>query len=255
MRDKLGTAFLIAGLAVGGDALAGEFTGSLGIEYTEGDYGGTLDTGIWAMSFVGQYEQGRWRLKASLPYLRITGPGSVIGPDGVPNPGVQADTRSTESGLGDLVLTGTYAAVYNAARGYGMDLVAKVKLPTADEDKGLGTGKTDVAIQVDPFMVVGRSTLFGTLGYKVYGDPEAIDYDNVWYGSVGVMGKLSAQTSIGVAHDVRQKLVPTGAAVSETTLFAVHKLDRDTRLQFYLVKGFSDASPELGGGVVLKQRF
>jgi hypothetical protein len=129
-----------------------------------------------------------------------------------------------------------------------------VKAPTADEDKGLGTGETDYAAQVDLARVLGKTTLFGTLGQKFFGDPEGLDFRDPVYASVGVSQKLT-ESSIGVAYDWREKATASGDAISEATLFYVLKLSPVWKTQIYLVKGFSDASPDWGAGIVQSYRF
>jgi hypothetical protein len=62
-------------------------------------------------------------------------------------------------------------------------------------------------------------------------------------------------TAIGVSYDYRQKLTTTGDAISEVTVFVSQKLPNNTRLQGYAVTGFSDASPDLGVGVLVSHRY
>ena len=169
MRRSLGTAF--AGICVVFSAHAQEespLTLGAGLHYSSGDYGSTTTTRITSLAATARYETGQWVYRATVPYLIVKGDTNVI-------PGVGAvddvPARSdSASGLGDIVLSATYGAYYNRATTLGMDLTAKLKLPTADESKGLGTGEPDVVLLVELYQTFDRITGFGLnkAGEQVY---------------------------------------------------------------------------------------
>lgn len=229
---------------------------SAGAEYTSGKYGGTETTDTLYVPFVVKQETGRWTLKATIPYLRISGPANVVGAgaDRVTIPGAGTGRR-TESGLGDIVASAFYNLADERSGGLGLDLGAKVKLPTADEAKGLGTGKADYALQADLFKPLGDITVFGSLGYRWYGDPAGVNLRNVPYGALGASRRLSSETTIGVAYDFRPRITSGGDEVSEATAFWSQRLSREWKLQLYGVVGFSDASPDAGVGALMERRF
>jgi hypothetical protein len=113
------------------------------IHYSTGDYGSTIDTRITTLEATARYEIGRMVYRASVLWLTVKGDTGVI-------PGI-GQARGTPvrsgsaSGLGDIVLSAAYSAYYDPATTLGLDLTGKVKLPTADESEGLGTGELDVA--------------------------------------------------------------------------------------------------------------
>lgn len=246
-------ASLLAALAL--PAAAGEFTVLGGMDYSSGDYGTNSTSETWYVPVVGKYEDGRLGLKVTVPYLRITNPS--VGPDGEPLPCGNATERSskTESGLGDVVGSAAYALLDGSQGGVLLDIVGKVKLPTADEDECLGTGKADYSIQLDAAKALGGVTGFGTLGWKKFGDPSGANFRNPVYASVGVASKLAPATTIGAAYDWRQKVSSRGDEISEMALFVSQQLDPAWKLQIYAVKGFSDASPEWGSGLIFSRRY
>lgn len=83
------------------------------------------------------------------------------------------------------------------------------------------------------------------------GDPVDIDLHNVWSGSVGLSYKFSAETSAGLTFDIRQATLDTTEPMRELTFFATHKLMEHYKLQGYLTHGFSMASADWGGGLML----
>ena len=248
---------LLAVLAVGPTAALGEgLTLGTGVDYSSGEYGDTQETEVWYVPVTGKYETGLWTFRLVVPLLRITGPGNVIGAgDGqVTIPGASTTVR-TESGLGDIVGSAFYNLIDERDSAFGLDLGAKVKLGTGDSDKGLGTGENDYSVQVDVFKPIGVIDAFGSLGYRMYGDPPGVELHNVVYGSVGGSYRMSSETSVGMAYDFRPSITPTGSRVSEVTAFVSKRLSRELKLQAYALTGFSDASPDFGIGVMVNYSY
>jgi hypothetical protein len=245
----------VGGLIIAGSAAAQTSVG-VGFEYTTGNYGAAESTETIYVPFVLKHETGPWILKATLPYLRLSGPGNVVGggPDRIVVPGLESERR-TVSGLGDIVASAFYNLMDERKGGLGVDLGFKIKLPTADEQEGLGTGETDYAFQLDFFRPFGETTLFGSVGYRIYGDPPAGKLDDVPYGSIGLSHRLSPTSSAGAAYDYRPKITPGGSEISEITGFWSNRLSAQWKVQIYGVVGFSDASPDAGAGVLFEHRF
>ncbi|MHB1231787.1 MAG: hypothetical protein ACYCZQ_04275 [Burkholderiales bacterium] len=243
----LGTFFIPA-------AHAANFSLTSGLDYSSGKYGGTQSTEILYVPLTGKYEMDRWTFKLTVPYIRITGPGGVTRDIGGFK--TSGTTRTTASGLGDVVAAATYN-VYDSggANAWLIDLTGKVKFGTADETKGLGTGKNDYAAQADIYKIFDQFTAFGTLGYRLLGSPAGIHLDNVAYGSLGGSYKFSQQTSGGLILDLRQKAFASGAPQRELTAFVTHKLNQTWKAQSYIVKGFADGSPDWGAGAMLTRAF
>lgn len=247
---------LAAMIMVSAQAVAGDsgFSLTTGMDYSSGKYGGTQSTDILYIPLTGKYETGRWVFQLTVPYVRITGPGNVT--QGGIVLGSAKTTRTTEAGLGDVVAGATYN-VYSetGSNPFLVDLTGKVKFGTADEKKGLGTGSNDYAAQVDMYKTMGLFTALGTVGYKVMGNAPGLKLDNVFYGSLGGVYKISQQTSGGLILDLRQKVTPTGASQRDVTAFVSHKINQDWKAQVYAVDGFSNASPDWGAGAMLTRSF
>ena len=222
-----------------------------GFDYSSGKYGGTESTDILYIPLTIKNEGVSSLFRLTVPLLTIRGPsgGDIIGigPDGQP---IRAGNgpRETESGLGDVIAAYTYYAYESAATGTYIDLTGKVKFGTADETKDLGTGENDYSAQIDFYKTVGNLTWLLTGGYRVYGDPPGVDFDNAFYGSVGGVVKRSRETSIGIIYDFREKIQPTSDPLSELTVYISSKSGKGARFQWYALTGFSDASPDWGIG-------
>lgn len=222
-----------------------------GLDYTSGKYGSSEKTDILYVPFYARYETGRALFRVTVPYVRITGPGNVLGAgaDRVTLPG-RAGPRRTESGLGDIVASAFYSVLSERSAAIGLDLGVKVKLGTADETKGLGTGENDYSLQADLFKPLGGGyTLFGSLGHRWYGDPPGINLKNVFYGSLGASYRFSAERSAGVVYDYRPAIISGGGEISELTAYLSQRLSREWKLQPYALLGFGRASPDYGVGL------
>lgn len=169
-----------------------------GVDFSSGDYGGADKTRILVAPLSFRLSKGSFRVSATLPYLRIDGPANIVGggesgpividPAG---PGPQGLRR----GIGDLSLGFDYVIPSKALGGLELKLGARVKLPTSDQDDGLSTGKTDLALVADLSKPIGNVSPFLTLGYRMPGDPQGFDLRNtlaVSAGSSFTMGKLVA---------------------------------------------------------------
>lgn len=234
-----------------------EFSLSSGLEYTSGDYGAAADTNILYIPLTAKYETARFQLRATGSWLQIEGPGSVLGgPESGIVVGPGAGGVVTESGLGDIIVAGTYNLYPEAGSNLPyFEITAKVKLPTADETRGLGTGKTDFTIQLDAFKAFGPVTPFASVGYRFRGDPDGFELENSLLASGGATVKVSPQMSIGAAYDYREAATLFAEDASEVSPFVVVKPADNWAITGYGVFGFSDGSPDTGGGLQLRRAF
>lgn len=232
-------------------AAEGTLTGGVGMDFSSGKYGRSDHTETLNLPLIVKYESDPWVLRLTVPYLMTRGRANVSGSgsDRFDLGTTSSQTRTVE-GLGDVVLGGTWTVFESNA--WIVDVGAKIKFATADEQKGLGSGKNDYSLQTEAYRMLGQGhSVFGTLGGRKMGDPEGLDLRDPLYGSLGWSYRHSPTTSLGISYDYRQKLLATSHPISEATFFLTNKLGDGLKLQTYLVRGFSDGSPELGGGVML----
>lgn len=254
-------------------AMAGTPSFSAGANYFSGKYGTTTTTDIWSVPLVFGYDSGSWHYKLTVPYIRITGTGDVVpgvgkvqnsnplglgrgrllGGGGTPAGGTP--TRTTASGLGDVVAQASYTLFYDTASRFGMDLGTKIKFGTADANKGLGTGQNDYGLNLDAYKGIGNWTLFGGVGYTDYGSSRYIKLNNGANANVGFSFKASDSDSLGAYYDYRQRISDFGHQQSEVSGFWNHHITDTTRLQAYVLAGFTNGSPDWGAGASLKWSF
>ncbi len=243
-------------LAVGAPAAFGadgELSVGAGLNYSSGTYGTPDKTTILSLPFTARYDEERLKLKLTIPWLRVTGPGNVV--PGVGRVRNSGSTSRTESGLGDSTFAATYNSYYDAASMLGLDLTGKIKFPTGNAERGLGTDSTDFSFQLDGYQTRGNLTLFADLGYTVFGHSDVIDLQNAFNYGVGASARLDRTDSLGVSLDGRQKVTPGGSPQRELTLFWNRRVAKVSRLQAYLLFGLADGSPDWGVGVSAARSF
>jgi len=260
---------LLATILVSVPAFAGdlaEWKLSTGFDQSEGDYGEPTDTTIFYLPVSLGYSRGPWSYKVTIPWIEIEGAGNVIGggEGGVILPGGQGsrggqggqnDRVTTESGLGDVWISGTWSVSDIDPNLFFLDLTGKIKLPTADEDKGLGTGELDYTLQAELYKSLGRWTPMATLAYKVKGDPEAATLNNVLYVSAGADYRLNDQRSLGATLDY-QEASSSGADNSlELFMYLGQRLSPEWSGSVYTYLGLTDGSPDYGLGLQASYRF
>src|SRR5262245_448768 len=236
-------AFAQSGMSVG-----------VGADYAEGKYGTPITSRQWTIPFIAKYEADKWSARVTLPWIWIENPS--VSRDGTPLPCAgSASAPRTASGLGDVMLSGSVNLLENRESRTLFDLTGKVKLGTADETECLGTGENDYYLQGDFSKGFGALSAFGTLGWRKMGDPPGVDFKDPFYFSLGGTYRLSSENSLGVAYDYRQKLLDGRDPVSEANVFLTHRFTPTFRLQGYVVKGFSDSSPDWAIGAVATRGF
>ncbi len=224
-----------------------------GFDTSTGTYGTSQTTTINSIPVVVAVDTGPWTFKLALPYVRISGSGNVV--PGVGKVRNVTGASTSASGMGDAVAYAVYNLVNDPSRQMGIDLTGKIKFATADADKGLGTGQNDYAVQVDIYKKIQRTTLFGTVGYAMLGSSSTLVLNDVFNTSVGASYQLSEVDHAGMSLDYRQKASATGFDQRELMGFVSHKFDRHWKGQLYVVKGFSDGSPDWGGGASIGYAF
>ena len=239
---------------------AGEFSLGVGFNYSSGEYGTSTHTEILSIPVIARYERGPWIFKLTIPYLSISGGTSVVPGIGRvtssnPNRRGGGASEATATGLGDIVASATYTAFYNSATTFGVDVTGRVKLGTADRDQGLGTGANDYSMQADVYKTFDRLTLFGGIGYTELGSSPFVQLNSVLNATAGASYKLDERNSAGLSVDTRERASPSGSPQRELTAFWTQKIDRDWKAQAYVLKGFSDGSPDWGVGASVAKAF
>jgi hypothetical protein len=225
------------------------WTLSTGLNYSKGDYGFPTDTEVWFAPVNIGYENGSWLLRASIPWISLEGPAANTGGGGVPRP-----NADSSSGLGDIYASATYR--FGETLGpVHLAFTGRVKFPTADETVGLGTGETDTFAQFDFYRTLGSVTPFASVGYRFLGDSPVYQLEDGLLASAGSHFRVSAATVWTVAVNWSEPYVAGGDESTDAMLSMTHDLSDRWQFNAYILKGFTDASPDHGAGLQVTCRF
>ncbi len=187
--------------------------------YSRGDYGGDTTTSAFYLPFSVKRLFSFGELSVTVPFVTITsndlitfvggdrsggggsnsGSGSSNSGSGSSGPSDDDDddddddefttkrTKKTESGLGDVTLSARYYLLDEQEWIPSINLTGRVKFPTANEKKGLGTGEFDEGFGVELAKSLTRDLiLYLDGGYTFLGDPKGRNFRNQWNYDVGL---------------------------------------------------------------------
>lgn len=184
-----------------------------------------------------------YRASLFVPYISLEGPGTLVAGTVAGNNGT---ARRSEQGLGDMVATYTADIVGGVqTKGFALSATGLVKIASGNEDRGLGTGKTDYGIQTDlAYRFNNGFGLTAVLGRQYYGDTPELPLLNGNYGIVGVNFPLGKSLYVNLTTSQRDELLAGTEKRKERAISAVYALNTSAALQFGYTKGRSTASPD-----------
>lgn len=226
----------------------------LAFYFSKGFYGQELPTYVRYLPYTHEISVPGWRFKASLPVLEIDGPGNVLIDIG--NVGRESTGRVSARGVGDLVLSSTFEMPAMGERLPFFDLTVDLKLPTADERRGLGTGRPDVGIQLDAYQNLGRFTFFGAVGYRYrHRSPVYEGLNDSVNLSLGLSRPVYDRSQVGFIYDFRQAASSYSGETHEILPYLSWAPSDRWALMFYLIKGFTEDSADSAMGVQMTRRW
>lgn len=237
-------------LALSANAHSADVTGIFGLEYSQGDYGTNTTTRQWAAPFGVKYDTNFGYAKASSALISVNNVNPNAMGEALPCGNSTSANRDVQ-GLGDTNLS--LMKHVHSDRSFQLDLGTKIKFATGDVNKCLSTGKNDFSLQADAFKQLDAYGLFGTLGLTYKGKPEiagqTINYRNPMYFSIGASRSMDNRGVVGISYDYRDALLDGRSSLQELTIFGVHRVSPNFRIQPYLMRGFTSSSPSVGIGI------
>ena len=239
--------------------------------YLKGDYGTDSTTTITYLPVSVRRLFDNGDLTFIMPYLCITSNGAVTLLGGVPNrvsqsgnsgsggsggkgkrPGNVEPVSSTDCGIGDLILRGRYYLVEEREWVPTIAVTGRLKIPTADSDRGLGTGEFDegAGLEVNK-KLFGQWWGFMDFGYTFIGDPSDVNLRNQWYYDIGVGHDLTKNLLLSMYYEEYRALI-AGLSNPRDLLFALNYKASDLlRFNAATLVGLSDGAPDYGltGGI------
>lgn len=236
-----------------------ELTISSGFDFSDGKYSDRINTKILYLPLSLKYVTGPWTMRATTGYVSIEGPGTIIpGSNGpvIPTRRPTDDTlqsRKTD-GIGDISLGLSYAVESLYDDDIFIDFTGRVKIPTADADKGLGTGKADFTLQIDAARLIGDFMPFATLGYRIMGKSDLFQLQNSWFASIGAAYYFTSVTSFGLSYDYRKSTSLNAEDPREIMAYLDMQVTEKWGINLYGIAGLSESSPDYGIGLQLRMK-
>jgi len=241
---------------------------STSVNYSVGDYGAGKDTTIVYVPFtLGVSPLNRLWLDVTVPFIHQTTQNVIITGGGVASRKEEKGKlarparSTTEAGLGDVLFKVSYIVLEDIVpedRGPIPEIApyVKIKFPTADEHRGLGTGEFDETVGVD---VSKRPVdgLFGylSLAYTFIGSPAGSDLRDAFGWSVGAAYAVSQPFSVFAFLDGATAIAPGQENPLELGVGAEFKLPGALKLTGAISRGLSKGSEDWGVSAGLAVRF
>jgi hypothetical protein len=225
----------------------------LAAELEVGRYGGRRTSAFFSLPTELGYDHDGIIASLTVPYDIQRSRGNVIRVGGrVVRVGGKTQRKpKTEGGLGDILLDGGYYVVEAKDELPYLLAEGEIKFPTADDERGLGTGSYDETIRLTSGTTLwNHLKLELDLGYGFIGQPEDIpskvtDFHNIIYYGGAVGYKFNPSNTLSVRLDASTHIVDHTPPY-EVVLFEYdHYFKNDSRLLISVGPGLTNSSPGL----------
>ena len=247
--------------------------------YTSGKYGTDSRTNIFSLPFSVKRLFRDGDLTLIIPYVSIEGTGAVrlvggVGTrtsktQGTTNGGASSgtgkgkkvtdtpqSTASSSSGLGDVILRGRYYLIEESSVIPLIAVTARVKMPTADADAGLGTGEFDGGVGLELTKKLSdRWTGFLDGGYNFIGDPPGVEFRNQWWYDIGAGYDVNKKVNLSLYYEEYRALVTTVNNARDLLFATLFKPTAALRCTSSVIVGLSNGAPNYGLSAGLSYRF
>jgi hypothetical protein len=249
MRPLLPT--LLAAALLTGPAAATTLELAPLVDLARGHYGYDQPTTVWSNLVTATLRDGPFAIEASSGWLHVEGP-AAAGAQGVVGGGSTLARRRT--GLADTVLGANWRD--RIGEQVWLQLGVETKLPTADADRGLGTGSTDGTLRTRAaWLGAGRVMPFVEASFTMLGSADIAGLrDTAWSAGLGAAMRFDTGISAGLYGELRQPVTAGAAPVRSLLLFAEAPLTGALSLSAWAGIGSGLLAVEQRGGLRLTWR-
>ena len=164
--------------------------------------------------------------------------------------------KVTTVGLGDIILKGRYYVVEERDAVPLIALTARIKLPTANAQLGLGTGALDYGLGVEMSKMFGENWIgFLDAGYNIIGEADGLPFQNQHWYDVGAGYFVTRDLLASVYFEEYRAIVP-GFVNARDVFFAMnYTVSSAWRLNSGVTVGVSNGAPDYAFSVGASYRF
>jgi hypothetical protein len=199
--------------------------------YKTGDFGTATTSSLYYLSPTIGYVAPGYDVSATVPYLSLTNK--------------TGGATASESGIGDVILRGGRVFIPEGDGGFSLDGALALKLPTADKNKGLGTGETDYGAFVSVHQRFDNTKLSFLSGYIKVGDPPSLNYNDIYLYGVGI-AHIFGSTELYTSFEGRRAMVPGAKNPQEINVGFFHVLNADYAVKGGAFSGLNSGGPDFG---------
>lgn len=199
--------------------------------YKTGDFGTTTKSELYYLSPVLGYVTPRYDASITVPYLSSSN--------------TTGGTTTSERGLGDVVVRGGRVFLPEGESGFSLHGALAVKLQTADENKGLGTGETDYGAFLSVHQRFDAIKVSVFTGYIKVGDPPSVNYNDMYLYGIG-LARLFSSTELYTSFEGRRATVPGAKDPREVNVGFFHVLNADYAVKGSTFVGLNNGGPDFG---------
>jgi hypothetical protein len=164
--------------------------------------------------------------------------------------------KVTNSGLGDIILRGRYYIVEEKDWVPLIAITGRLKLPTANESRGLGTGKMDEGVGAEVSKLWGANWItFLDGGFNIIGRPEDRNLRNQWWYDVGA-GYYFTKDLLGSIYFEEYRSLVSGVQNIRDVFFGMnYRASSEWRFNGGVAVGLSNGAPDHVFSVGTSYRF
>jgi len=249
------------------------------VNYSSGSYGTDSRTSILYAPVTVRRVFRDGDVSLTVPFVSISGTGAVrlvggtptrtsgatgspvgalfSGSGGAKGTGSRPLSASTnDSGLGDIILRGRYYLIEEGDVVPLVALIGRIKLPTADADRGLGTGEFDKGAGVElTKSLTERWLAFLDAGYNLIGDAPGVNFNNQWWYDVGIGYDVTDDFNLSVFYEEYRAVVNTVNNARDLLALTNYVVNDTVHLTGSLLVGLSNGAPNYGVGCGVRFRF
>ncbi|MBV1881407.1 MAG: hypothetical protein KUG82_07220 [Pseudomonadales bacterium] len=226
---------------------------NVGAYHYSGDYDRDEKTSFSIVPISWSYKKKPWKFKVSSSWVSVDGPGDINGT--TTEEGTVVIRDEVESGVGDLRLAMTYQFQTPLPGRIWVDGRLILKIPLADESKGLGTGEADQKVVFDFIKLFPHFYGLLTLSYNRRGQPEDLSLKDIRALSLGFSQSLDGGRSWGIFYDIRTESKMDSHDIQELSVFYSLPVNKDWKISPYGLLGLNNSSAQYGMGVGASFRF
>jgi hypothetical protein len=240
----------------GQSAAPARFTLRIGAGYDQGDFGSSEVSRAYYAPLSVRYTARRFDFGVSSAFARIDTAGGIRLIDGIPTLTDPSSGPLQESGITDTTVRSRFFAVMDEGTGKpSITPFVKIKIPTADAERGLGTGKTDFGVGVEIDKEVGTIFLFGDMGYTFVGKIPSLAFRNRPSASFGVGKQVTENLTASTMLDWRRSIIEGNPNPTELVGVLSYRVNRTVTVSPNAFVGLTKGSSDFGGGMQISYRF